>query len=432
VDSSAHGGVPIGDLLRQARQQAGMTQEELATRAGLSVRAISDLERGLTANPRRSSVQLLMDALGLSEPTQAPHTGTLAGGLYAITPVLPGYGTGAASFSMPMAPRPAQLPVDISDFTGRSERAEELCALLAGNSDAGRGAASLVVVTGGGGLGKTTLAVHAAHLVADQFPDGQLYANLHGTTWPTDPTDVLARFLRDLGAEGSHLPTGEEELAARYRTRLAGRRTLIVLDDAQDARQVEPLLPGSSSCAVLVTTRNHMPDLARAGMIDLASLSKKEAHALFMRIVGPLRVTAEPDATEQVLTVCAGLPLAVRIVGARLAARGGWTVRALADRLSDESRRLDELRTGNLAVGASFEVSYTSLPTPATPRGVSAAHAFRLLGLWNGPSISLPAAAALLGEPDTQVAPALEVMVDAHLLESPSPDTYRFHDLIRV
>lgn len=175
-----------------------------------------------------------------------------------------------------------------------------------------------------------------------------------------------------------------------------------------------------------------MPDLAPASTLHLPGMSKAEAHALFIRIVGAERVQAEPDATEQVLQVCAGLPLAVRIAGSRLAARGGWSVRTLADRLSDERRRLDELRTGNLAVRACFEVSYASLPSPAAREAVWPTQAFCLLGLWTGPFISLSAAAALLGRSDAEAMDTLEVLVDAHLLESPTPDLYRFHDLIRV
>jgi DNA-binding SARP family transcriptional activator len=330
-------------------------------------------------------------------------------------------------------PAPAQLPADIPDFTGRSGQVERLHELLAGAAgDASPGAVRVVLVVGSGGLGKTTLAVHAAHLLAGEFPDGQLYANLHGATQPADPAEVLARFLRDLGADAARIPLGEEERAVQFRTRLAGKRTLVVLDDARSVEQVRPLLPGSASCAVLITARNWLPELSSSAVLDLDVLSDDEAGSLFTRIVGEQRATAEPDATGEVLAACVGLPLAIRIAGARLATRGSWTVRTLATRLSDERRRLDELRAGNLAVRASFEVSFASLPGPAAPGDVGPAQAFRLLGLWTGPSFSLPAAAALLGETEDTTADALDVLVDAHLLESPAPDRYRFHDLLRV
>jgi DNA-binding SARP family transcriptional activator len=333
-------------------------------------------------------------------------------------------------------PAPAQLPAGIADFTGRDEQVKRLGDLLSGrgaNSDPG--AVRIAVVAGAGGLGKTSLAVHAAHRVRRKFPDGQLYVDLLGATPSPLPTgDVLARFLRDLGMDGRDIPVDEDERAARYRTTLAGRRMLVVLDNARDAAQVRPLLPGTASCSVLVTTRSRMPELASNRLVDLNVLGYDEALALFVKIVGEERAAAEPVATDELLDACAGLPLAIRICAARLAARAGWTIRSMADRLRDTRRRLDELRVGDLAVRASFQVSFTSLPGPAEPAGagIGPAGAFRLLGLWPGPSISAAAAAALFGTPEYLAADALEALVDAHLLESLSPDRYHFHDLLRV
>jgi DNA-binding SARP family transcriptional activator len=343
-------------------------------------------------------------------------------------------GPPAAVRAAPAYPAPAQLPADIADFTGRGEQVGELCLLLSGNGQmpGSPGAVPVVLLVGSGGLGKTALAVHAAHLLADQFSDGQLYADMLGATEPVDPAEILARFLRGLGMNGAQIPVEPEERAAQYRTRLAGKRTLIVLDDARDAAQVRLLLPGSASCAVLITGRHAMPELVGTRLMDLDVLPPAEARALFGRVAGEDRASAEPAATAEVLAACAGLPLAIRIAGARLAARGGWNVHTLAGRLSDERRRLDELRAGNLAVRASFEVSFASLTSAAGPGGVNPARAFRLLGLWTGPVIALPAASALLGQPEPTVAGALEALVDAHLLDSPEPDLYRFHDLLRV
>jgi DNA-binding SARP family transcriptional activator len=332
------------------------------------------------------------------------------------------------------APVPAELPADIGDFTGRDEQVKHLCDLLSGPGASGDpGAVRIAVVAGAGGLGKTSLAVHAAHRVRRRFPDGQLYVDLLGASpHPLPPGGVLARFLRDLGVDGRHIPADEDERAARYRTTLAGRRMLVVLDNARDAAQVRPLLPGTASSAVLVTTRSRMPDLASTKLVDLNVLDDDEALKLFIKVVGEERAAAEPEATAELLDACAGLPLAIRICAARLVTRSGWTIRALAGRLRDEHRRLDEMRAGDLAVRASFQVSFASLPARTDARGIDPARAFCLLGLWHGSSVSSAAAAALFGVPEDAAADALEVLVDAHLLESVALDRYRFHDLLRV
>ena len=284
-----------------------------------------------------------------------------------------------------------------------------------------------------GGLGKTSLAVHAAHRVRGSFPDGQVYVDLLGATpHPLEVGDVLARFLRDLGVDGRDIPVDEAERAARYRTVLAGRRMLVVLDNARDAAQVRPLLPGTASCSVLVTTRSRMPDLASTQLVDLNVLDDEEALTLFDRVVGDERAAAEPEATAEVLLACAGLPLAIRICAARLATRSGWTIATMANRLRQEHRRLDELSVGDLAVRASFQVSFAALPARAQPDGIAPADAFRLLGLWPGPSVSSVAAAALFGITEDLATDALEALVDARLLESTGPDRYKFHDLLRV
>ena len=229
-------------------------------------------------------------------------------------------------------PAPAQLPADVADFTGRGDQVKHLCDVLSSASaDDDSGVVRIALVAGSGGLGKTSLAVHAAHRVRASFPDGQLYVDLLGATpQPVPPADVLARFLRDLGVDGREIPVDEDERAARYRTVLAGRRLLVVLDNARDAAQVRPLLPGTASCAVLVTTRSRMPDLASTRLVDLNVLDDDEALVLFTRIVGDERAAAEPEATAELLLACAGLPLAIRICAARLAARSGWTIRAMA------------------------------------------------------------------------------------------------------
>jgi DNA-binding SARP family transcriptional activator len=420
-------------LLMRALSGSGRQAEALEAYA--RAREVIADELGVDPGPelRRLYHDILNADVALSQSAQADHTAAETR-LGAPPPAVPPPAVPPPDAQPSAAPpTPAQLPADIPDFTGRAAQIERVCQLLSGTHvEDSPGAVPVVLVAGAGGLGKTTLAVHAAHRLAGDFPDGQLYASLHGATQPVDPADILARFLRDLGMEGSRIPVGEEERAAHYRTRLAGRRVLILLDDARDAAQVGPLLPGTASCGVLITARGMLPELPGARTIDLEVLPPAEARSLFSRVVDERRASDQPAATDEVLAACAGLPLAIRIAGARLASRGGWTVRTLAARLADERRRLDELRAGNLAVRASFEVSFASLPGPRRPGGVEPARAFRMLGVWTGPFLGLPAAAALLEQSPEATAEALEVLVDAHLLNSPEPDIYRFHDLLRV
>ncbi|KOU36198.1 hypothetical protein ADK51_05000 [Streptomyces sp. WM6368] len=326
---------------------------------------------------------------------------------------------------------PAQVPADISDFTGRHTHLATLHDLLSKQVDASHGHAVVIsAVSGTGGIGKTTLAVRAAHQAHERFPDGQLYANLRGAQEvPLDAFEVLGRFLRDLGIHAAAVPGQREERVGLYRTLVAGRRLLILLDDARDAEQVRDLVPGRGTSSVLITSRNTLTSLAGASHLSLEGLPPDDAHNLFVRIVGPDRAAAEPAATNDVLVACAGLPLAIRIAASRLASRPNWTIRHLADRLTDQRQRLDELQAGDLAVRASFRMSYAAL---TAQQSSGAARAFRLLGLVTGPSIDLSAATALLGTARHEAEGDLEALVDAHLLESPGPGRYRFHDLLRV
>jgi DNA-binding SARP family transcriptional activator/Tfp pilus assembly protein PilF len=419
-------------LLMQALDGAGRHAEALDA-YGQARNVIAD---ELGVDPGAELRQLYADMLA-NDDKLAREGGDAPGSISAVTvaastrPVEPAARTEAG---IPrLVPIPAQLPADVSDFTGRGEQVTHLCDLLSSASADDSGAVPIALVAGSGGLGKTSLAVHAAHRVRASFPDGQLYVDLLGATpHPLLPADVLARFLRDLGVDGRDVPAEDDERAARYRTVMAGRRMLIVLDNARDVAQVRPLLPGAASCAVLITTRSRMPDLASTRMVDLNVLDDDDALILFTRVVGDKRAAAEPEATAELLLACAGLPLAIRICAARLATRSGWTIQAMADRLRDEHRRLDELRVGDMAVRASFQVSFTSLPAGDQLDGIAPANAFRMLGLWHGPSISSEAAAALFGTPEHLAEDALETLVDAHLLESTAPGRYKLHDLLRV
>ncbi|MGW5738735.1 MULTISPECIES: AfsR/SARP family transcriptional regulator [Streptomyces] len=319
--------------------------------------------------------------------------------------------------------RPAQLPATVPDFTGRASFVTELSEIL--SAAEGR-VMAVSALAGIGGVGKTTLAVHVAHVARASFPDGQLYVDLQGAgARAAEPETVLGAFLRALGTADSAIPDSLEERAALYRSVLDGRRVLVVLDNARDAAQVRPLLPGMEGCAALVTSRIRMVDLAGAHLVDLDVMSPEEALLLFTRIVGEERVTSEREAALDVVAACGFLPLAIRIAASRLAARRTWTVSTLAAKLADERRRLDELQAGDLAVKATFELGYGQLE-PAQAR------AFRLLGLADGPDLSLAAAAAVLDRPTEETEDLLESLVDTSLVESAAPGRYRYHDLVRL
>ncbi|WP_194921096.1 AfsR/SARP family transcriptional regulator [Catenulispora rubra] len=324
----------------------------------------------------------------------------------------------------------AQLPALIGDFTGRDEQIQFLHEAITVRS--GRaGQVPVAVITGGGGLGKTSLAVAAAHHVSDQFPDGNLFVDLHGMDAATrDPAEVLRQWLVDLGTPAEAVPVDAEARQARFRSLTHGKRLLVVVDNARNAAQVLPLLPASPGCAVLVTSRSRLTDLPATARLDLEPMSATEALNMLDELVGAERLRAEPEATEDILRVCAGLPLALRIVGARLQARRSWPVQALARRLDDEHRRLDELRIGDLAARASFEVSFRGLPAGTRPDS-SPALVFTLLGLVGGPDISVAAVAALAGVPLDDAEDALDVLLDAHLVDSVIPGRYFMHDLLR-
>lgn len=325
----------------------------------------------------------------------------------------------------PAALQPAQLPTDLATFTGRGA---ELDALLdAADDDGSPSAVVISAIDGMAGIGKSALAVHAAHRLTSRFPDGQLFVDLHGHTQgmrPVDPADALDHMLRSLGVPGAHIPHAAAQRAALLRTRLRGQRVLVVLDNALDAAQVRPLLPGAPSCLVLITSRRRLADLDDARPISLDLLPTADAVTLFERAAGADRLAGAPaELIGEIVALCGHLPLAIRIAAARLRHRQAWTLTDLVERLRDQQHRLAELRSGHRSVTAAIDVSYTHLDRCQQ-------QVFRLLGLHPGPDIDVAAAAALTGLTEHDAAQLLDDLLDVHLLQQRQPHRYRFHDLV--
>jgi len=332
----------------------------------------------------------------------------------------------APSDPVPLSEPRNCLPRDLPDFTGR---AGELRILLSGSA-AGDGrttALPVTVIHGMPGIGKTALAVHAAHRLCTAYPDSQFYLDLRGYSGqqPLDPSDALANLLRAAGWPGE-LPAPLDERAARWREWTARRRALVVLDNVKDAAQIAPLLPGSPACRVLVTTRNRLAGLDGAAHLFVDSLSREEAAALFTRIVGAARLSTEPDGLGQIVDACACHPLALQVLASRFRHRDAWDLQHLLDRLAHAASPLHEFGT---SISAVFHFSYTELGLPTRTL-------FRRLALHTGFDITLQAAVALAG-PDLGDEPGLlercvEELLDSSLLEEPVRGRYRLHDLTRA
>lgn len=456
--------------LRRLRLSLEEDLLEIAVRRGDYSRAIADLTALIAADPHSERLRgLLMTALYragrrtealeeyqrirrllVSEQGIEPGPVLLELHRQILADELPATDTAPATVS---APKPAQLPPDAADFTGRQDMVRELCALLTGGptvpttapasgpagaepaaatsaasvtGSAAAPAPPIVAISGMGGVGKTTLALHVAHRVRDHYGDGQLYVDLQGAgEEPADPEHVLGAFLRALGVPQREVPGGVAERAALFRSAMSGRRMLILLDNAADAAQVMPLLPGEPGCAVLVTARRPLTALPGVRTAALKVLDIAEAVELFTRIVGSDRVAGEPEAARRIVELCGLLPMAVRIVAARVAARPRWTLISEADRLAADRHDLDRFRVGDLALTAAFRAGYAQLPGEA-------ARAFRLLAMADLPDLSLAATSAVLDTTEPMAEDLCEELVDRGMLESVGRGRYHYHDLMRL
>ena len=398
--------------MRAARRAAGLSQEELAELAGMSARSIGDIERGVVKRARTASLVAIADALRLSDRDRAR---------------LLSHHRGAGSLPRPQSDPvdvPRQLPPDLPAFTGRAvalRRLDDWVDEAAGPR--------IAVVDGAPGIGKSALAVHWAHRVRDRFPDGQLYVHLrgYGPSEPMTAEQVLERLLAGIGVPPERVPASLDDRVGLFRTRTAGRRLLILLDDARRPDQVRPAVPTGPGSLVLVTSRSRLRGLAvrdGAFAVGLAEFTDDEAADLLGRVLGADRVRAERAAAVELAQLCGGLPLALSIAGDRAADDRGRRLDDVVGELTDRAARLTALQAGDDDVStnlrAVFSWSYRALDPDV-------ARLFRLLGLHPGHDLDQSAAAALCGGPAD-----LDALADAHLLEYRGDGRYRFHDLLRL
>ncbi|QFY12053.1 hypothetical protein GBF35_40660 [Nonomuraea phyllanthi] len=405
--------------LLRALVQDGRRAEVLDRYEELRARLAHEL--GVDPDPaiqRLYAEQLADHPKAYAEPrADHPHAPAVAG--LSATGGPPDRPTEVASL---FATSPRRLPTATADFVGRERDLASLAALVRAEP------ATAIVVDGMAGVGKTTLVVHNAHQVAARFPDGQLFIDLHGHTpgcAPVPPEDALHRLLRTLGVPADRIPPHLEDRAALYRDLLADRKVLLVLDDAVGEAQIRPLLPGSASCRVLVTSRRRLTGLDGTRALTLGVPSPADAIAMFTRVAGPHRVAGTAAGTlAETVTRCELLPLAIRLAATRLRSHPTWSVVRLLARLTPARRRLAELAVGERSVAVAIDMSYRSLPDRLQ-------RAYRLLCGYGFESFSADQAAALMGTDTMAAERLLEGLMDVNLLQEPAPGRYAFHGLIR-
>jgi tetratricopeptide (TPR) repeat protein/transcriptional regulator with XRE-family HTH domain len=404
----------FGEVLRQLRVDANLTQEGLAQRAGIAARTISDLERGKATVPHPGTALRLARALELTGQAGARFT---AAARRRVTAGKPGDDRGGMRM----------LPRDIASFTGRDAELEDVLGLADAAAARPGSVPGIYAISGMAGAGKTAFAVHAAHRLAERFPDGQVFAVLHGHTPgrpPADPSDALASLLLAVGYQLTQIPQDTESRAALWRHHLAGLRMLIVLDDAASTGQLLPLLPGTAGCLVLVTSRRHLTALDDACAISLDTLRPEDATGLVARLAGRPDVVRDDGAVANIARLCGYLPLAIGMLARQLHHHHAWTAGELAAELASAKNRLELLTAENVSVAAAFDLSYRDLSH-------SQQRLFRRLGLHFGSDIDAYAAAALDGTAVAVARRHLKLLYDHCLLTEPVSGRYGIHDLIK-
>ena len=411
-------------LLRRLRAGARLTQEELAEAAGISPRSVSDLERGINRTARKDTALLLADALSLSGQVRALFVAAARGRAPAADVLATGEGPAAQGAGAVAATR--TLPRDIGSFTGREAELGRLLAALAKAAEGG-GVVGIHAIDGMAGAGKTALAVHAAHRLAGRFPDGQFFVPLHAHTPGqrlVDPAEALASLLLTAGAAAQQIPPGVEARAARWRDFAAGKKILLLLDDAAGHEQVEPLLPGTACSLVLITSRRRLTALEDATVLSVDTLTPADAATLLARLAGRSDLSPETEAAGEIARLCGYLPLAIGMLARQLRHHPARSGAGLAADLASARDRLAGMHAENLSVAAAFDLSYQELTADQQ-------RLFRRLGLAPGPDIDSYAAAAL---DDISVETArgrLDDLYDNHLITEPQAGRYLLHDLLR-
>jgi tetratricopeptide (TPR) repeat protein/transcriptional regulator with XRE-family HTH domain len=414
--------VTFGSLLRQLRDEAFLTQEELAGAAGLSPRSVSDLERGVSRTARVESARLLADALKLAGETRTMFLAAARGRAEPAAVLAASRGRAPGGF----AAATRTLPRTIASFVGRAAELAELERAVTEGA-VGGWVVGIHSIGGMAGIGKTTFAVHAAHRLAGWFPDGQFFLPLHAHTAgqrPVEPADALASLLMTAGVPAHHIPAGAEARSAVWRDYLAGKQVLLVLDDAAGHEQVRPLLPGTPGSFVLITSRGRLTALEEAAEISLDTLSPAESAALLARLSGRPGLASGDGAAGDITRMCGYLPLAIGMLARQLGQHRSWDPGDLAVRLTVARDRLSLMQAENLSVAAAFDLSYADL-TPGQQR------LFRRLGLIPGPTVDAYAAAALSGDSLEATWRNLDGLFSQHLLSEPVPGRYLLHDLLR-